>query len=60
MVLQKTIRSQLVALKICRWYLFRFNRAMGFQIAINANIRYHGLSFIMPANPIAPQSKKPD
>jgi len=33
---------------------------MGFQIAINANIRYHGLSFIMPANPIAPQSKKPD
>jgi hypothetical protein len=60
MVLQKTVRLQLAALKICRWYLFRFNRAMAFQIAINVNIRYHGLSFIMPANPIAPQSKKPD
>lgn len=56
----KTVRSQLAALKTCRGYLFRFNRAMAFQIAINANIRYHGLSFIMPANPIAPQSKKPD
>lgn len=53
----KTVRSQLAALKICRWYLVILNRAMGFQIAINANIRYHGLSFIMPANPIAPQSK---
>jgi hypothetical protein len=57
---EKTVRLQLAALKICSSYLFRFNRAMGFQIAINANIRYHGLSFIMPANPIAPQSKKPD
>lgn len=56
----KTVRLQLAALKICRWYLVILNRAMAFQIAINANIRYHGLSFIMPAYPIAPQSKKPD
>ncbi|KND22919.1 hypothetical protein BKE17_02155 [Enhydrobacter sp. H5] len=60
MVWEETVRLQLAALKTCSSYLFRFNRAMGFQIAINANIRYHGLSFIMPANPIAPQSKKPD
>jgi len=59
-VSEKTVRLQLAALKICRWYLVTFNYAVGFQIAINANIRYHGLSFIMPANPIAPQSKKPD
>jgi len=59
-VWEKTVRLQLAALKICRWYLAILNRAMGFQIAINANIRYHGLSFIMPANPIAPQSEKPD
>lgn len=64
----KTVRSQLAALKTCSSYLVAcrssylviLNRAMGFQIAINANIRYHGLSFIMPANPIAPQSEKPD
>ena len=60
MVWEKTVRLQLVALKICSPYLVVFNRAMAFQIAINANIRYHGLSFIMPANPIAPQSEKPD
>ena len=52
MVWEKTVRLQLAALKICRWYLVILNRAMGFQIAINANIRYHGLSFIMPANPL--------
>ena len=56
----KTARLQLAALKTCSSYLVVFNCALGFQIAINANIRYHGLSFIMPANPIAPQSKKPD
>lgn len=66
--MRKTVRLQLAALKTCSSYLFIFrssylvvfNYAVGFQIAINANIRYHGLSFIMAANPIAPQSKKPD
>ncbi len=60
MVWEKTVRLQLAALKICSSYLVVFgssylvvfNCAVGFQIAINANIRYHGLSFIMPANPL--------
>ena len=56
----KTARLQFAALKTCSSYLVTFNHAVGFQIAINANIRYHGLSFIMPANPITPKSKKPD
>ena len=64
----KTARLQFAAPKTCSSYLVAcrssylviLNRAVGFQIAINANIRYHGLSFMMPANPLEPQSEKPD